>query len=159
VKNKQGLQRPSERLLAAKDNPTVALDSPGVTFQTLAVGLMFKNYSSDLVKKGCQSKMAQIKQGLGYDTAPELERLLIDEIALCWLRMGEAEAMYSQIMSGTHDADKATYAERRLSACLKRYTRGCESLARLRRSSNIILAVQVNVSSEWIVGRGKQDGN
>ncbi len=154
TRKKQSLQRPSDRLAQRGATIPAQVDtSPKITFQSLAFGLTFANYSSPLVKEGCRLKMAEIKMGLGYESAPELERLLIDEIAMCWLRIGEAEAMYSQIMSGTHDADKAMYAERRLSACHARYTRSCESLARVRRLSGIIPAVQVNIAERQIVMR------
>lgn len=155
MSKKQGLQRPSEKILAAQRGESAPAPSGvNVTFQTLAFGLTFQNYTSSLVRNGCRAEMAQIKADLGYDGAPALERLLVDEIVLCWLRMGEAEVMYSQIMSSTHKADKAEYAEKRLSACLKRYTHICESMARMRR--DIIPAVLVNIAGQQIVMGGKR---
>jgi hypothetical protein len=155
VKKKQGLQRPSEKIMAAQRGESAPAPSGiKVTFQALAFGLTFQNYSSSLVRSGCSAEMEQIKADLGYDGAPILERLLIDEVAVCWLRMGEAEAIYSQIMSQVHTYDKAQYAEKRLTACMKRYTHICESLARMRR--DIIPAVQVNIAGQQIVMGGKR---
>jgi hypothetical protein len=121
-----------------------------ITLQATAVLLTLAQFSSDMLKEGCRQRMDGIKAGLGFDAASELERLLIDEIALCWLRLGEAEAMYSQVHSATHQPEKAAYAERRLSACLTRYTRSCEALARVRRLSRGI-SLQVNIAGQQIV--------
>lgn len=121
------------------------------TLQTLAVSRALEAYDQPMMEESCRLRMEQIKAGLGYDTAPELERLLIDEIALCWLRVGEAEAMYSQIMGDTHQPGRALYAERRLSACLARQVRACEALARVRRLSKGTAAVQVNIAGQQIV--------
>jgi hypothetical protein len=150
MKKKRSLLPPSKRILAAQQG-TNQLERPkvDVTFQALAVGLSFQNYTSSLLAEGTRSVMAKMKVELGYETAPALERLLIDQIALCWFRVGEAEAMYSQIMSQVHNDDKAQYAEKRLTACMGRYTRIVESLARIRR--DVIPAVQVNIADQQIV--------
>jgi hypothetical protein len=150
MKKKESLQRPSERLLAAQRGEIAPSPLKGnATLHTMAEILTLANYTSTMIRDGCRATMAEIKQGLGYENAPVLERLLIDQLVMCWLRVGEAEAMYSQIMGASHDFDKAVYAEKRLTACLGRYTRVVESLARIRQ--DIIPAVQVNIAGQQIV--------
>jgi hypothetical protein len=152
MNKKQSTGRPSEKLLAARDRQAAALPEPVrslLTLHKVASVITLAGYDSDLLKEACRVKMEQIKTDLGYDSAPEFERLLIDQIALCWLRVGEAEAMYSQIMSATHKSDKAEYAEKRLTACMSRYTRSLESLARMRR--DVIPAIQMNIAGQQIV--------
>jgi hypothetical protein len=144
---------PAARSAAFERDDVVAetKDAPArITLQALAVTLTLSQHRSEMLREGCRERMVSIKTGLGYDSAPELERLLIDEIALCWLRLGEAETMYSQVHSATHQPAKAAYAERRLSACLARYTRACEALARVRRLSRGV-SLQVNIAGQQIV--------
>ena len=158
MSKKQGLQRPSERILAAQreaNKPPTPLQGY-VTLHTMAEILTLSSYAAEMVRDGCRARMADIKTDLGYEGASGVERLLIDQIALSWLRVGEAEAMYSQVMSGSHNFDKAQYAEKRLTACTKRYTYLLEALARVRRT--MIQAVQINIADKQIV-MGAVDGN
>jgi hypothetical protein len=88
----------------------------------LAMSLTLNHYGKQqpMMEGAATMKLREVRKSLGYDTAPPLERLLIEQIALCWLRQGEAELMYSQIMNGTHQPAQSAYAERRLSACMAR---------------------------------------
>ncbi len=87
----------------------------------------------------------ELRAELGYDCAPALEKALIEHIILCWLRLGEAEIRHSAV---TLDNSLKTlnFMDRRLTAAHKRFTRACESLARVRRLSRP--NVQVNIAAE-----------
>ena len=86
-----------------------------------------------------------LRSDLGYDSAPALERILIDHAVLCWLRLGETE-MRRSAMTGENTYKAFEYADRRLTAAQKRFTRACESLARVRRLARP--NVQVNIAAE-----------
>jgi hypothetical protein len=144
MKKKQSLQRPSERLLTAQNKDALEAPKKPVTFHFMAEILTLSRYNAQTLKDGCRAGMEEIKAGLGYESASAAERLLIDQIALAWLRVGEAEAMYSQTMSQSHNFDQAEYAEKRLTSCTKRYTHLLEALTRVRRL--MIPNVQINIA-------------
>jgi hypothetical protein len=154
---KQKLLPTSDRLAALERSgfAPATENSPSVmTTRWLAVVLALSQ-KPEAEKQGCELRMEAIKTDLGFDTAPALERLLIEQIALCWLRLGDAEARYSGVVIFATSTEQLAQAERRLSACLGRYTRACEALARVRRLSRGI-SVQVNVTNQQIVAGGQR---
>jgi hypothetical protein len=68
---------------------------------------------------------------LGYETASPLERLLIDNITLTWLRYHVIEWGYNQVQQ--ESSARAERWDRRLSMAHRRYLRSIEALARVRR--------------------------
>lgn len=95
-----------------------------------------------------------LKRSLGSKTASPLEVLLIDDIALCWLRLQLLEHHYSSAFNaGNVTFARAEYLEKRLSATRRRYHQAIESLARVRA----LLAragVQINVAQQQVVMNG-----
>lgn len=91
-----------------------------------------------------------VKDELGYPDAPTLERLLIEQVALCWLRLNLLEQGYTNATMGSSRASYASlnYWERRLSAAQRRYLRACETLARVRKLARNTPALQVNIAAE-----------
>lgn len=100
-----------------------------------------------------------IRDGLGYQTASQLEQLLIEQIVICQARMQVAEITYTAVV---HDKagcslTKAEHQERMLVSTQARYLRAIESLARVRRllklpgpqfNINLPGGQQVNVSGD-----------
>ena len=91
-------------------------------------------------------RAAMMRNGLGYEGAPQLEQLLIDHAVLCWLRLQDAEAGYSAAMDRSLPVAHADYWDRHLSAAQRRYLRACETLARTRRLLQPTL--QVNIAAQ-----------
>jgi hypothetical protein len=120
----------------------------------LAVSMALDSHGQPMYAAAGRRRLDEVKQGLGFETATPLERLLIEQIALCDLRLGEAEMMYSQIVSRSHSPEKSLYVERRLSACQRRMMNAVEGLARVRRLMRATPAVQVNIAGQQIVARG-----
>ena len=85
---------------------------------------------------------------LGHDGSPSLERMLIEHVGLCWLRLQFVEQKYSAAMAQDLTIDQADYWERRLSATQRRYLRACEVLARVRRLR--LPALQVNIGEKQV---------
>lgn len=75
----------------------------------------------------------KIKTELGYDSASALERLLIDNIALCWLRQHDTELRYEMLLKDNPTITQADHWQRRLTLTQHRYIRAVESLAKVRR--------------------------
>jgi hypothetical protein len=92
-------------------------------------------------------QIADLMAELGYDHAPALERMLIENVVVHWLRWQQIQAAYHK---QKERGAPPTSWERRLSAANARYLRAIESLARIRR----LLArapVQVNIAQQQIV--------
>ncbi len=99
-----------------------------------------------------------MRDGLGYQDAPELERGLIEHVVLCWLRVQKIEHGYTQFMAQASVVlSQADWWERRLTAAQVRYLRACEGLARVRRLTRPGPgALQVNIGGQQVnvVGGG-----
>jgi len=87
-----------------------------------------------------------IQRELGHEDAIPMKRLLIEHVALCWLRLQTLEQRYSRVMSGSITLTLGQYWEKRLSAAQRRYLRACTMLPRIRKMR--LPAMQVNVATE-----------
>jgi len=101
-----------------------------------------------------EGEAAALRRSLGEATATPLEKLLIQDIAICWLRLQLMEQVYSLNYSSDNlSIAKADYLERRLSATHKRYLQSVETLARVRRLLSRA-GVQINVAGQQVVVNG-----
>lgn len=88
-------------------------------------------------------------------TAPTpLERLLVQNVVLCWLRWQDCEWRYDAVMAESHTLTLGAYWERKLSMVHLRYERALESLARTRALLARLPVVQVNIAKQQIVTNG-----
>jgi hypothetical protein len=122
-----------------------AFDLAEVTQQAITNGLFTEDQKTLKIALGAQ--ITHMKQELGYDHSPMLERLLIENIATCWMRQQWVEYQVAGFMG----EDGATFKqlefwERRLSLTQQRYLRACETLAKIRKLK--LPALQVNIASE-----------
>jgi len=76
-----------------------------------------------------------------------LEKLLIEQVALCWLRMYLTEMRYTNMMKEQVTLAQATQWEKRLTATQGMYLRAMEALARVRRLVKPS-PVQVNIATQ-----------
>lgn len=72
------------------------------------------------------------KKNLGYQDASPIERMLIERVAMCWLRLVAAESYCNQIGDTIHSLNEANFAERRLTMANSRFLRAVEALERYR---------------------------
>ena len=90
--------------------------------------------TSACTRESTQAYVKYIRNKLGYDSAPMLEELLIEQVIISWLRLYGTEISYSQIRSaGRLTLSQADYDERRLSAAQRRFLQACTTLARIRK--------------------------
>jgi len=92
-------------------------------------------------------RLEVLRSDLGIASASSLERLLIQHVSLCWLNLNLVEYGHSGVMQKPITLTLAIYWEKRLSAAQRRFTRACESLARVRRLSRRI-PIQVNIAAQ-----------
>lgn len=104
------------------------------------------------VKECWKHRLQMLKKELGSDGAPLLEQLLIQQAALCWLKLNLVELGYSNTMKQSITLTLGVYWEKRLTAAQQRFTRACETLTRVRRLSRNTPALQFNIATE----RGQQ---
>lgn len=90
-----------------------------------------------------------IKQDMGYEDAPALEKMLIDQVIVSWLQLQKTQVNYESVMRNGTSIPNAGYWERRLSASHMRYLRACETLARVRKLSRPS-AMQVNIGARQV---------
>ncbi|MCE5237180.1 hypothetical protein LLH23_01645 [bacterium] len=89
-----------------------------------------------------------IRRDLGYESSPLLERMLVDHLVLCWMRLQLTEYRYSEFLKAGGSFQEAEYWEKRLSANQRRYLRAVETLARIRRLA--LPAIQVNIGGQQV---------
>ena len=105
--------------------------------------------TSYAVKASMTKGWEQLPVDLAHPGDGELERLLIQQIAMAWLHLGYVQYQYS-VMTTSADTTikRGEYWERRLSAAQRRYLRATETLARVRRLQ--LPAVQVNIGAQQV---------
>jgi hypothetical protein len=92
-------------------------------------------------------RLQSMRADLGYAISPPLEQLLIQQVTLCWLNLNLVEYRYTNVMRQSITLTLGIFWEKRLSMAQKRFTRACESPARVRRLSRRI-PIQVNIAAE-----------
>ena len=86
---------------------------------------------------------------LDHDTAPPIERLLIDHILTVRLRLIHAETCYnSNVVGKPISVSQAQYWDDLLSSTQTRFLRAIETLARVRRLARNTPALQINIANE-----------
>lgn len=103
----------------------------------------------EAMKKSMTTGMEQLAVELARPGDGNLEHLIIQQIAGCWLRLSYIEFVYGRIVvDGNEKIEQANFWERRISAAQRRYLRAIESLARVRRLN--LPAVQVNIAEQQV---------
>ncbi|MFC2052846.1 hypothetical protein ACFLV7_00910 [Chloroflexota bacterium] len=98
---------------------------------------------------GIEAQINNIRIEMAYEESSVLERLLIDNIINCWLRLQWVEIQ----LSGQSNEEQVSlriveYWEKRLSASQRRYLRACDTLARVRKLTRNTPMLQVNIATE-----------
>jgi hypothetical protein len=89
--------------------------------------------ASALVKESTLRGMEEMRAELGYEAAPHLERLVIEQVVLCWVRLHITEIQHCQFTSGEHTLTSGIYWDKRLTNAQRRFMRASESLAKVRK--------------------------
>ena len=111
--------------------------------------MVVDNASAVIGLKECwKHRLQALKRELGSEGAPILEQLLIQQAALCWLKLNLLELRYSGVMKQSITLTVGIYWEKRLTAAQRRFTRACETLTRVRRWSRNTPALQVNIAAD-----------
>lgn len=105
---------------------------------------------SQSVKMSMNAGLAELHKQLGYDTAPPLQRILIEQVALAWLRHNWVEYQFQGFQPHSMPIARALYWERKLSASQRRFLRACEALARVQKLADRTPALQINFADKQL---------
>ncbi len=89
--------------------------------------------TSFMLKESYKKRLALMRDNLGWSAASEIERILIEQVCLNWLRLNLLESIHFTKTTGNHSSEHGIYWEKRLSGAQRRYLRACESLAKVRK--------------------------
>lgn len=84
-------------------------------------------------KESFRKKLAAMRDNLGWGNSSEIEKILIEQVCLNWLRLNVLEELHQTKTSASHNAETGLYWDKRLNSAQRRYLRACESLAKVRK--------------------------
>lgn len=94
---------------------------------------MYLNTMNAIQRESIKLRLAEIERELSDPGDGAMEKLLVNHVVLCWLRLTMIEREYTHFMDQSITLTLGAYWEKRLSAAQKRFTRATENLARVRR--------------------------
>lgn len=105
--------------------------------------------TSTAAKESMKHGLTAQEKELGQPGDSELERLIIQQIVGCWLRLSYVEYVLGRnSVEGNFNMRQGEYWERRVSSAQRRYLRAIETLARVRRMR--LPAMQVNIGAQQV---------
>lgn len=104
---------------------------------------------SEALAAGVRRGLKELKKDLEYPEAPMLEKLLIEQVLVCWVEFHHTQWRHSQIAQSQSATPIAAYWEKRLSASQRRYLRAIETLARVRKLTSRG-PIQVNIGARQV---------
>lgn len=93
--------------------------------------------------------LTAMRRSLGYDDAPPLEKLLIEQVVFAWADLEYVQMHYAKSAFGSHTHASGQYWDRRVNGAQARYTRATEALARVRRLA-MPQPLRVNIGGQQI---------
>jgi hypothetical protein len=117
--------------------------------ESVKSNLVARIVSDDAARIALISNVASIREELGYSSASALEKLLIENIVVAWLRNEWLEMQTVRLMgNGETPVSVVEFWERRLSASQHRYLSACQTLAKIRRLASKYPNLQVNIATQ-----------
>lgn len=110
--------------------------------------LLHTYYSQSAYLRECVSRrLREMREQLGYEESPPLERILIEQILVCWVNLHVLEINSATKLCESHSTETGLYWDRRLTGAQRRFRRASESLARIRKLSRNTPALQFNIAT------------
>ncbi len=88
---------------------------------------------SYLVRESYRHKLAAMRDSLGWNDSTEIEKILIEQVCLNWLRHNFLESVHFEKTQASHSTETGLYWDKILTGAQKRYLRACESLVKVRK--------------------------
>jgi hypothetical protein len=117
--------------------------------RTIEDRIINNSFLQPVMEIGIQANTEQIRVEMGYDDAPIFERLLIDNLINCWLRLQwvelfQIEALYSEGDKKPNFNDW----EKRLTSTQGRFLKACGTYVRYKSLILKIPALQFNFATD-----------
>ena len=123
----------------------IVFDMSNVIEINLINGILPEQAAQVAIRKNVE----EIKLGLGFEGTTLMEKLLINNIVVSWLRLQWAEYRLIQIMGQDEKAmPLAEFWEKRLNVAQQRFLRACETLEKIRKLSSKNPTLQVNIATQ-----------
>ena len=105
----------------------------------------------DGLRIAISEEMELMRDNLGYASAAPIERMMIDHIVMCWVRLQLVEMEYTEVIVRRGAVKYIEHVEKRLNAAQRRYIRATEASTRIRKLISQTPALQVNIANQQIV--------
>jgi len=92
-------------------------------------------------------RVEEMRQQMGYSESSPLERILIEQILVCWVNLYVLEINSATKLCESHSTETGLYWDKRLTGAQRRFRRASESLARIRKLSRNTPALQFNIAA------------
>jgi len=89
--------------------------------------------NSHLIIEATTKKVADLRDKLGWSNSSQLEKIIIEQVCLNWLRLNSLELTHENKLRESHTLAVGEYWDKLLTQAQKRYLRACESLAKVRK--------------------------
>lgn len=134
-------------ILALRQNPEL-WRSLGDMANNAATHLIDTMQAPQSLKLSLQQGWKYLQAELGAESATALEKLLIQQVVISWLRLNLVEYSYTTIHQESITLARGDYWERRLNAAQRRFLRACSTLARVRKMD--LPPIQVNIAQQQV---------
>ena len=101
--------------------------------QRTTLRLIEQASSSAAVRESMIRGAAELREGLESEGAPVLERVVIEQVVLCWARLNLFEQVLTEEMEHESPQDAVRFWEERVANAQRQFLRASECLARIRR--------------------------
>jgi hypothetical protein len=88
---------------------------------------------SYLMQESYRRKIKEMRDNLGWNESSEIEKILIEQICVNWLRLNLLEAVSFEKMQKNNTIATGLYWDKALTGAQRRYIKACESLAKVRK--------------------------
>jgi hypothetical protein len=103
-------------------------------FGERAITVVMGTYTASALTRELYTRQVEDKRKeLGYASASVMERMLINQVILCHLRMTTMEGFHAEKVRQTHSTETGYYWDRMLTTYQRRFQKACESLAKVRK--------------------------
>jgi hypothetical protein len=89
--------------------------------------------NNHIIVEATKKKIAEMRDNLGWKDSSQLEKIIIEQICLNWLRLNSLELTHENKLRESHTLPVGEHWDKLLSQAQKRYLRVCESLAKVRK--------------------------
>lgn len=105
-------------------------------------------YSQSAYVQECVTRRTgEMREELGYKESSPLEKLLIEQIVICWVNLYVLEINSASKPCESHSTETGLYWDRRLTGAQGRFRRASECLARIPKMSRNTPPLQFNIAA------------